>query len=99
MTNERTLEVNGTRGRRAPGREMWTPERARVAARYESRAETVRRLNYCQPWVMVLREAPDADVCADPLCKLSGGYSHVGDCEPCSCGLMHAKAECEKELK
>ena len=51
---------------------------------------------YAPPWVVALREAPDADVCADVDCDLSGGQAHVGLCEPCKCGKEHAIAECPK---
>jgi hypothetical protein len=33
-------------------------------------------------------------LCLDPCCDLSGGYAHVGPCEPCGCGAEHAVAEC-----
>lgn len=50
--------------------------------------------DYCAAWQVALREAPGASMCSDPDCHLSGGYAHVGDCEPCSCGKEHAIAEC-----
>ena len=35
-----------------------------------------------------------AAVCIDEECELSGGYAHVGPCEPCNCGDEHAIEEC-----
>ena len=49
---------------------------------------------HCQPWVVALRTAPGASLCADDECGLSGGYAHVGPCEPCACPQCHAVEEC-----
>ncbi len=54
-----------------------------------------RRLDpHCRPDVVKLRTAPNASTCGDIECTLSGGFSHVGPCEPCGCPLRHAIAEC-----
>lgn len=45
------------------------------------------------PEVIAKRECED--VCCDEDCALSGGEAHAGDCEPCDCGLLHAREECE----
>ena len=50
--------------------------------------------DHCQDWQVALRTAPGASLCCDPDCDLSGGYAHVGDCIPCTCGKEHAIAEC-----
>lgn len=50
--------------------------------------------DYATVWHVARRQAPGASVCVDPDCHLSGGYAHVGDCEPCTCGKEHAAAEC-----
>lgn len=49
---------------------------------------------YATPEMVAMRKAPDAAVCVDLECHLSGGYAHVGDCEACGCGKRHASAEC-----
>lgn len=49
---------------------------------------------WCPDWVVEMRLAPGASVCVDEACELSGGFAHVGECEPCSCGYEHAIAEC-----
>ena len=49
---------------------------------------------YATPTMVAMRHAPGAACCTDPECDLSGGYAHVGDCTPCSCGDEHAEAEC-----
>ena len=49
---------------------------------------------YCEPWVVAMRRAPHVAVCVDETCALSGGFAHVGDCEPCGCPLRHAADEC-----
>lgn len=49
---------------------------------------------YCQPEMVAAREAPAALVCVDEECDLSGGFAHVGPCEPCGCELRHAVEEC-----
>jgi hypothetical protein len=49
---------------------------------------------YATPAMVALRNAPGAALCSDPDCELSGGWAHVGPCEPCSCGAEHAVAEC-----
>lgn len=49
---------------------------------------------YATPEMAAARRAPGADLCADPECDLSGGFAHLGDCTPCSCGMEHAAAEC-----
>lgn len=54
---------------------------------------------YLDPDVVARRNAPDATVCVDPQCDLSGGYAHIGPCEPCECGMRHAVAECPKPVE
>jgi hypothetical protein len=49
---------------------------------------------YCTPEMERLRTQRCASVCIDEECFLSGGYAHVGPCEPCTCGMEHAIAEC-----
>jgi hypothetical protein len=49
---------------------------------------------YCTPDVIALRSQPLVSVCIDDDCDLSGGYAHVGPCEPCACPLKHAIEEC-----
>lgn len=49
---------------------------------------------YATPAMVALRTAPGASLCTDPYCDLSGGYAHVGPCEPCGCGAEHAIDEC-----
>lgn len=52
---------------------------------------------YCQPWQLAQRDREvrgASGLCGDPLCDLSGGYAHAGDCEPCECPARHAVAEC-----
>lgn len=51
---------------------------------------------YCTPEMVRLRTQRCASVCIDEECNLSGGYAHVGPCEPCTCGMEHAIAECPK---
>ena len=59
-----------------------------------------RTLNpYCEPWVVAMRRSPRAAVCTDETCGLSGGFAHVGDCEPCGCPLRHAVDECPLHRK
>jgi hypothetical protein len=48
---------------------------------------------YCTARQAAQREQVGS-VCIDEDCDLSGGYAHVGPCEPCGCGLRHAVAEC-----
>jgi hypothetical protein len=48
---------------------------------------------YCRPDIVALRHAA-RDHCIDEDCTLSGGYAHMGPCEPCGCSLRHAVAEC-----
>ena len=43
--------------------------------------------------MVALREAATS-VCVDLDCELSGYFAHAGPCEPCSCGMNHAIAEC-----
>lgn len=50
--------------------------------------------DYATAEQVAARTAPGAVVCCDPDCDLSGGYAHVGLCEPCGCGKEHALAEC-----
>lgn len=50
--------------------------------------------DYCAPEQVALRCQRNASTCIDLECDLSGGMSHVGPCEPCSCGKRHAIAEC-----
>lgn len=50
--------------------------------------------HHCQPWVVARRKAPSASVCVDYECTLSGGFAHVGPCEPCACPMLHAVEEC-----
>lgn len=50
--------------------------------------------------ILALRDAASRigdPLCRDVACKLSGGWAHVGPCEPCSCGLNHAIEECPKK--
>ena len=54
---------------------------------------------YCTPEMVRMRHAPGVGVCIDEECALSGGYAHVGPCEPCSCGLEHAVDECPATTK
>ncbi len=51
-------------------------------------------LDYANERQVAMRRAPGAAVCQDEECDLSGGYAHVGWCEPCECGKRHAIAEC-----
>jgi hypothetical protein len=50
--------------------------------------------HHSRPEVVFRRQAPGASCCIDPDCDLSGGYAHVGPCEPCSCPMHHASWEC-----
>ncbi len=50
--------------------------------------------SYNAPWQQALRQAPNACVCTDTACELSGGFAHIGPCEACSCGKRHAIEEC-----
>ncbi len=50
--------------------------------------------NHCTPRQVYLRNRPGVSVCIDLDCDLSGGYAHVGPCEPCGCGQRHAIEEC-----
>ena len=50
--------------------------------------------DYRVDWQLEMRQAPDARLCADEGCELSGGEAHVGPCTPCSCGKRHATEEC-----
>ncbi len=52
------------------------------------------KATYAQPWQLALRASPDTSLCCDLTCDLSGGFAHVGECAPCSCGERHAIAEC-----
>lgn len=52
------------------------------------------RDTFCRPEHVAMRNAPGAAVCVDEECDLSGGYAHVGPCEPCACGKQHAIDEC-----
>lgn len=49
---------------------------------------------YATPDMVALRCERGATVCVDVDCNLSGGFAHVGPCEPCDCPDEHAKAEC-----
>lgn len=49
---------------------------------------------HCTLRVVGMRNAKGAVVCIDDECDLSGGFAHVGPCEPCGCPLRHAIAEC-----
>ena len=49
---------------------------------------------FCTEEMVRLRTQKCAAVCTDEECSLSGGYAHVGPCEPCTCGMEHAIAEC-----
>lgn len=62
----------------------------------ESAAEVVLGVDehHSRPEVVFRRQAPGASCCIDPDCDLSGGYAHVGPCEPCSCPMNHAAWEC-----
>jgi hypothetical protein len=53
---------------------------------------------YAQPWQIALRRVNNS-WCVDPECTLSGGLAHVGECEPCKCGLEHAIDECPETYK
>ncbi|MCK9567389.1 hypothetical protein M0R72_00400 [Candidatus Pacearchaeota archaeon] len=57
-------------------------------------AETMIGDPYCTDEMVRLRTQRYASVCVDEKCSLSGGYAHVGPCEPCKCGMEHAIAEC-----
>lgn len=50
--------------------------------------------HHARPEVVFRRQAPGASCCIDPDCDLSGGYAHVGPCEPCPCPMHHAAWEC-----
>ena len=52
--------------------------------------------DYCQPFMVHMRQQKGCAVCIDPDCNLSGGYAHAGPCEPCGCPDEHAIAECPK---
>lgn len=52
---------------------------------------------HCRPDVVAMRNARNAALCIDQECTLSGGYAHVGPCEPCTCPLRHAIQECWQE--
>jgi hypothetical protein len=52
------------------------------------------RVGYTTPEMMAARKAPYASCCVDDDCDLSGGWAHVGPCDPCTCGEEHAIAEC-----
>jgi hypothetical protein len=49
---------------------------------------------YCTVEMEMMRTTPGASVCTDEECSLSGGYAHIGPCEPCKCGMEHAIDEC-----
>ena len=55
---------------------------------------TVFNLTYATPLMARLRSLPGASVCVDEDCELSGGFAHIGPCEPCGCGHEHAIEEC-----
>ena len=55
---------------------------------------TTHARKYCLPFQVAARNAPYASLCADPDCELSGYMAHVGPCEPCRCGDLHAVEEC-----
>lgn len=50
--------------------------------------------DYATPEMVTRRNSMQESVCVDPECDLSGGYAHVGPCEPCDCGKRHAIGEC-----
>ena len=70
--------------------------------RFDETVEELRRLGkwttlgdpYCTDEMVRLRTQRCASCCIDEECSLSGGYAHVGPCEPCTCGMEHAIAEC-----
>lgn len=50
--------------------------------------------DYASPEQVARRNRSGESVCVDEGCGLSGGFAHVGPCEPCACGKEHAVAEC-----
>jgi len=55
--------------------------------------------DYATPEMVARRNSMETSVCVDFECDLSGGYAHVGPCEPCECGKRHAIEECPALLK
>jgi len=62
------------------------------------RIDAARRRGAYSTLGMLLQRKAATSLCIDPDCRLSGGYSHAGDCEPCGCGLDHARGECPADL-
>lgn len=66
----------------------------RMIAETATEAVLISDEHHARPEVVFRRQAPGASCCIDPDCDLSGGYAHVGPCEPCSCPMRHAAWEC-----
>ena len=85
--------------------QTWRPgDRGAPAGKWHTKADVLMRppnpygdpTDYATPEMVAAREHSDAEVCADPECRLSGGFAHVGDCTPCGCGKRHAAEECPR---